>query len=323
MRERGGAMARSRFPAMKIYLAGLYTSNFDMHGRLFLRLTEKEKADRRAVRHYLESYHYVKRGSYVERMRRDGVTVFLDSGAYSAFTKGVEVDLDAYCEYIKRNADIIERVDGVAYASVLDGIGNPRLTYDNQKKMEEAGATPLPCFHYGEDERYLEYYLDNYRYITLGGMVPIGKPQCRLWLDRIFEKYIVDANGRPKVKVHGFGLNTFSFMLRYPWYSVDASSWVQHAAMGNIILPWEDGILYFPISDFSSSIHKHNAHFNTIPAQARERMVWEVERRGYTVADVQTKYLSRWIFNIAAFREIQDQLFNKEKTFLPESYGIF
>ena len=56
-------------------------------------------------------------------------------------------------------------------ASVLDGIGDPLQTYRNQLEMEARGIRPLPCFHAGEDEKYLEYYIQNYEYITLGGMV--------------------------------------------------------------------------------------------------------------------------------------------------------
>ena len=126
--------------------------------------------------------------------------MFLDSGAFSAFTLGKVIDLPAYVDYCKRNADIIE------FASVLDGIGDPLLTFKNQKAMEKLGVTPLPCFHYGEDERYLEYYIKNYDYITIGGMVPIATPQLFHWLDRIWAKYLVDGARRAKIKVHGFGL---------------------------------------------------------------------------------------------------------------------
>ena len=79
-----------------------------------------------------------------------------------------------YCRYIQKNEDIIEKVDGMTCASVLDGIGDPLKTYQNQKAMEGMGVVPLPCFHYGEDERYLDYYAANYPYITIGGMVPIS-----------------------------------------------------------------------------------------------------------------------------------------------------
>ncbi len=308
---------------MKLYLAGLYTSNFDMHGTLYKRLTDAEKKHRGEVRHILESYHYVHRQGYVDRMRRDGAKVFLDSGAFSAFTKGVEVDLPAYCEYIKRNADIIETVGSSLCASVLDGIGDAVRTGENQDKMERLGVRPLPCFHYGEPEEYLEYYIANYEYITLGGMVPIAKPQLRLWLDRIWGNHLVDGRGRPKVKVHGFGLNSFGLMKRYPWFSVDASSWVQQAANGNIVLPWGEGILYFPISQESSFRHKHNQHYDNIQPEERARILSEVEKRGFSLEDVQKKYLSRWIFNCASFREIQDQLFSKEVTFFPEKITLF
>jgi hypothetical protein len=213
-------------------------------------------------------------------------------------------------------------VDGVVCASVLDGIGDPQLTYENQCRMEERGVRPLPCFHYGEDERYLEYYLDHYEYITLGGMVPIAKPQVLAWLDRLWERYLT-RGGHAKLKVHGFGLNAFKLMKRYPWFSVDASSWVQQAANGKIILPWGEGILYFPISAESTFARKHNQHYTTIPPEARERIESEITRRGFTLLDLQTKYLSRWIFNCAMFREIQDQLFNKEVYFANEAFSLF
>ena len=196
---------------MRLFLAGLYTSNFDLQGRIFSRLTDHEKAMRLAVDNYLESYHYVGRASYVKKMRRDGVKVFLDSGAFSAFTKGVDVDIAGYCSYVRENSDFIE------FASVLDHIGCAQGTYDNQCSMERLGVTPLPCFHYGEDERYLKYYIENYPYITLGGMVPISTPQLALWLDYLFKKYFTDAGGRPTVRIHGFGLTSLPLMKRYPW----------------------------------------------------------------------------------------------------------
>ncbi|MCL5459902.1 hypothetical protein M3M33_14795, partial [Loigolactobacillus coryniformis] len=70
-------------------------------------------------------------------MRRDGAKVFLDSGAFSAYTLGVTLSIDEYCDYIKRNLDIIRVEDGVVMASVLDGIGDALLTYQNQLAMEE------------------------------------------------------------------------------------------------------------------------------------------------------------------------------------------
>lgn len=299
---------------MKLYLAGLYTSNFDLHGRLFARLTEAEKQHRRDVRYLLESHHYIHRASYVNKIRRDEKKVFLDSGAFSAFTKGIEVDIEAYCRYIRENLDIIE------VASVLDGIGDPLLTWQNQRRMEQLGTAPLPCFHYGEDEKYLEWYVANYDHITLGGMVPISTPQLKLWLDRIWKDYLTDSNGKPLIKVHGFGLTTISLMERYPWYSVDSSSWVQIAANGGILLP-NHGVV--SVSTSSPAAKQEGRHINTLPEAQRKGLVDIIESYGFDVERVQTEYITRWVFNCCAFRELNDRYDYDTKVFLGDQMGLY
>lgn len=306
---------------MKLYLAGIYTSNFHKESQLYARLTDRERAARDGVKYYLESYHYIHRQAYVDKIRADGVKVFLDSGAFSAFTKGVEVDMRAYCDYIKRNLDIIETVDGALCASVLDGIGDPLQTWQNQMAMEQMGVRPLPCFHYGEDERYLEWYIQNYDYITLGGMVPISTPQLFHWLDRIWEKYLIDGSGRPRIKVHGFGLTAQNLMERYPWYSVDSSSWVQIAANGNILVP---GLGALSVSENSPAAKQYNRHVDTLPELQREGLVRRVAEQGFEMERLQTEYVSRWTYNCWAFTHINENLLNaKPDTFEKEQMELF
>lgn len=299
---------------MKLYLAGLYTSNFDLKGKLYSRLTEEEKIHRDNVKYILESYHYIHKDSYVKKIRKDGKKVFLDSGAFSAFTKGVKVDIKKYCRYIQANEDIIE------CASVLDAIGDPQGTFENQAEMERLGTRPLPCFHYGEDERYLEYYVANYEYITLGGMVPISTPQLKFWLDRLWEKYLTDGAGRPKIKVHGFGLTTVSLMSRYPWYSVDSSSWVQIAANGNIIHPDHGAI---PVSVSSPARKQHGQHIDTMAPDLREALSRKLEEPGFEVKRLQEEYISRWTFNCWAFTEMNVRQLEEDPKFLPDQIGLF
>ena len=137
---------------MNLFVAAVYTNGYraggDEKGR-YANLTTYEKTQVDNVKHLLESYHYVCGQRYVDAMRMDNVTVFLDSGAFSAHTLGAHIDLPTYCEYIKRNKDIIRVEDNIVMASVLDGIGDPLQTYRNQLCMEELGARPLPCFHFG------------------------------------------------------------------------------------------------------------------------------------------------------------------------------
>lgn len=306
---------------MKLYLAGIYTANFKIGGSLYNRLTENEKRQRESATNLLESYHYIHRQTFVDSIRADGRKVFLDSGAFSAFTKGVEVDLPKYCDYIKRNKDIIEHVDGTLLASVLDGIGDPLKTWQNQLAMEQLGVRPLPCFHYGEDERYLEWYIANYDYITLGGMVPISTPQLKLWLDQIWEKYLTDGSGRPKVKVHGFGLTTVSLMERYPWYSVDSSSWVQIARVGGMMLMPEARVLN--VSNQSPQRRVEGQHIDTLTPPQRLAVEQKLAACGVDTERMRETYLSRWCYNIWAFDQLGIQHFEEDPKFVPDQLGLF
>ncbi len=306
---------------MKLYLAGIYTASFHRTGQLYNRLTDREKAYHQGVQHYLESYHYIHRQSYVDRIRADGTKVFLDSGAFSAFTKGVEVDLEGYCDYILRNLDIIETVDGAICASVLDGIGDPLKTWQNQQYMERLGVRPLPCFHYGEDERYLEWYMANYEYITLGGMVPISTPQLYHWLDRIWEKYLTDGSGRPRLKVHGFGLTVIPLMERYPWFSVDSSSWVQSSSNGNIQM---NGLGIISVSSNSPSAKVYGRHMDTLPPIQQKALLDRLEKEGFDPQRLREEYITRWVYNCMSFTEL-NQMINARKgeEFHNESYTLF
>ena len=242
---------------MNLYLAAVYTNGFRKGQSTYPKLNEREANIVDTIPNILESYHYVHRQKAVDEMRADGAQVFLDYGAFSAWNMGATISLPGYCRYIQENEDIIRKDDGVIMASVLDGIGDPLQTYRNQLEMEARGVRPLPCFHFGEDERYLEFYLANYPYITLGGMVGKTVEQLITWLDRIWERYIIDGSGRPKTKLHAFGITSVRVMERYPWYSVDSSSWIQFGAYGSMFTP--DGVPY-RVSEKAGTNHDMGKH---------------------------------------------------------------
>lgn len=306
---------------MKLYLAGIYTSNFDLNGRVYSRLDDAEKKMRGDIDWFLESYHYVHKPKAVERMRREGVKVFLDSGAFSAFSMGVKVDLPKYCDYIHRNLDIIEHVDGQPLASVLDAIGDADGTWHNQRAMEDLGVRPLPCYHYGEPVEVLQYYIENYSYITIGGMVPISTPQLKLWLDRLWKDYLTDENGFPVVKVHGFGLTSLPLMMRYPWYSVDSSTWVQWAANGMILVPGTVGQV--DVSSKSSRRKIRGQHMDSVSPLETAAIEKSIRSFGGDPDRLRDLYFSRWAWNAFAFPYYARQKEYDGDRFIPETEGLF
>lgn len=280
---------------MRLFNAGIYTSNFDLQGTVYARLTEDERRMRHSVQNFLESFHYIKSPRYVEKIRRDGIKVFLDSGAFSAYSLGEVIDIGKYCDYCHENADIIE------FPSVLDAIGDYKGTYWNQVEMERRGVRPLPCFHYGEPTEVLDHYVANYEYITIGGMVPISTPQLKIWLDRIWADHLTHPDGTPKLKVHGFGLTSLPLMFRYPWYSVDSSTWVQWAANGMILIPGKAGQV--DVSNKSSRRKQRNQHLDSLPEVMTQAIENEIRAFGGDPDRLRDLYFSRWAWNAWAFPE--------------------
>lgn len=283
---------------MNLFLAAVYTNAYKPGQNRYLKLNEHEQNIVQNLPHILESYHYINSQKIVEQMRADGAKVFLDSGAFSAHTLGVTIPIEEYCDYIKRNMDILRIEDGVVMASVLDGIGDPLKTWRNQLTMEALGAKPLPCFHFGEDPRYLDWYVERYDYITIGGMVGKSVDSLITWLDRIWEKNLVDGSGNAKIKVHAFGITSVTIMERYPWYSCDSSSWIQSAAFGSVVSP-DYGPL--SVSTKSPSRHDYGRHVTTLSEPEKEHVLKMLEEQGFTLERLSTVYESRAAYNLWSY----------------------
>lgn len=312
---------------MKLYLAGIYASGIHKQSWYYTQYwNDRERHAVDSIENILESYHYIKSATLVQRIRNDGVRVFLDSGAYSAFTKGSVIDIRAYCDYVRTNLDIlrIEEDDaGRKYlmASVLDAIGDHDNTWRNQRMMETLGVAPLPCYHYGEPEEVLQYYLEHYGYITIGGMVPISTPQLFLWLDRIWSRYLTNPDGTAKVRVHGFGLTAIPLMTRYPWYSVDSAAWVQKAMFGNVIFPGDTGIVQ--ISERSPSKKVPDGHYDNMAQEQRDALRAEIESLGFDPERLRINRDSRIAFNINSFTLMMHRQNEKTQRFTAEQPVLF
>ncbi|QEA10953.1 putative tRNA ribosyltransferase [Vibrio phage vB_VpS_CA8] len=300
---------------LQVYLAAVYTNSYMPGGNRWPKLNEQECQIMMDAKQHniLESWHYVGKQSYVNNMRENDAKIFLDSGAFSAYTLGVKLKVEDYVDYILRNSDIIRVEDGNLMASVLDGIGDPQETFENQMAMERLGVRPLPCFHANEDERYLEWYVKNYDYITLGGMVGASTQALMQWLDHIWDNYLTDPSGNPRIKVHGFGITAVPLMERYPWYSCDSSSWIQSASFGGIVLPDErKGAINLSVSEKSPSRHQLGQHIENMSPIEREHLYNLLQSQGFDAERLATIYESRAVYNIFAYMKI-NEIVNKHK----------
>ena len=222
-----------------------------------------------------------------KKKKDKAVELFLDSGAFSAFTQGVEIDIQEYIAFIKKHKQHLS-----VYAN-LDVIGCAEGTWKNQRIMEKAGLSPLPCFHYGEPIEFLERYVEKYDYIALGGMVPVSTKDLAVWLDTIFSEHICDKNGMPKVQVHGFGLTSLRLMLRYPWYSVDSTSWVVTGRLGSIFIPRRRAGVYeygedswkVQVSTRSPAKKEAGKHLDNFSPLQKKVILDYIEEKGFVLGE--------------------------------------
>lgn len=229
--------------------------------------------------HVLESYHYMS-DKIITAARADNTKFFLDSGAFSMFTQGAKIDIESYAGFIKTHQDIIK------VASNLDDITKTeKISYANQKRLEELGCTVQPVFHAREDERWLVKYLDEgYTYIFLGGLVPETTEWLFGWLDHIWHNYLIKDDGTPRIQVHGFGLTSLPLMFRYPWYSVDSTSWLMTASFGSIFMdmPQPNGAVKDFKVDFSSTSSKRHDidswHYSSLTEPERRVVLERLEQ---------------------------------------------
>ena len=170
----------------------------------------------------LISYFYSKTRDTDFKQKYNFKSYFIDSGAFSALTQNKNIDIDEYCKWL------IKRKGTYDVCAALDVIGDDKASLVNARYMRDKyNLKVIPCFHYGDSWDLLDIYCKEWDYVALGGLVKRSKIKVKSWLDSVFSKY-------KNHKFHGFGLTSFEFMKRYPWYSVDSSTFIQARAYGEM-----------------------------------------------------------------------------------------
>jgi len=175
------------------------------------------------------------------------VDLMLDSGAYSAWNQGAEINIKDYVGFLKRNLDflwsyVVLDVLPEGKESMRTPEANERgakKSYKNLQIMKDAGLSSIPVFHQGERFNWLEQLLkDEEPYIGISTRKDLWSKASkqREWLDQVFS-IIADAKGRPIVKTHGFGITSVHNLSRYPWFTTDSTTWSMSAGYGTVYCP--------------------------------------------------------------------------------------
>jgi hypothetical protein len=173
------------------------------------------------------------------------VDLMLDSGAYSSWARQKPISFEGYIQFVKDhedylysyvNMDVIPGAPG--RKRTQDEVEqSAKLSYANFEIMKSHGLKPMPVFHHGEDFSWFERLLkggETYIGISRSGSSSVS--HLVPWFDRIFSM-ICDAKGQPQIRTHGLGVTNAQLLFRYPWTTVDSTSWVMSGVFASLLIP--------------------------------------------------------------------------------------
>lgn len=265
--------------------------------------------------------------------------MLLDSGVFSTWTLGDEVDIDAYAEYIRQG--IIDNAFTAAVGvDVIPGeygrvptekevIASSEQGWNNFMTLVEDKGLPadkiVHVFHQGEPFSWLEKLMAyNDKLIAEGkeglyiGLSPANDRTTKqkiLWLERCMP-FITAKDGSARVKWHGFGVTSFDILRRYPWYTADSTSWMRPGAYGQIRVPLPDKKYIdskFQVSvTAGSAVSQASRHYGSLSPEEKDWVQQYLKKMELTIEDVAQDenlgVLARQTINIHYFKEVEKEL---------------
>lgn len=226
--------------------------------------------------------------------------LLVDSGAFSAYTKGKKIDLDDYIAWINKVSPWVD------YFIALDIIPGPGVDnyavaeggYRNYMYMLQNVNCPekiWPVHHASDPDEYLYKILSTeilpgklVPYICLGGLVGTNASVLP-FLQSMEHKISKSCN--PNVKVHALGVTSKPTMSNVNFTSCDSAAWIFCGSTGNIMTPWGNLL----VSDRAMSDPQH---LENLPEHRKKVYYDYIQSMGFTVEGVMTRYQDRMNLNI-------------------------
>lgn len=199
----------------------------------------------------LFSYAFIKQPEKFTKFFQDGYfpkNLIVDSGAFSVWTKGSTMDIDAYAEFCKGMKKLVPKECNlyVVNLDVLPGKFGVRPTdeereysaqkgWENMLYLESKGLKVIHVFHQHENFDWLDKLRNHSDYIGISPANDVSMKSKGFWLDKVFSKI------KNTVKTHGFGMTAGTYLAKYPFYSADSSTWLAGARYGYIMVFTKDG----------------------------------------------------------------------------------
>src|SRR4030067_598727 len=221
----------------------------------------------------------------------------LDSGAFTAWSRGDVVSLDQVMESYDRaletmtnpkvkvwliNLDVIPGRRGIdpTTAEIDAAVRQSDINFSSLNKRY--GDCILPVFHQGESEQRLHEVLQQSSYIGVSPRNDLGEPLRVSWSKQAHQ--LMGETGRS----HGLSATRAGMTSQVPWWSVDSASWLYSAAMGSIDILIAGKLRTIAIPDRSPQMKNRDQHFDNLAPQQKEVVVAAIEELGFDLEGLAT-----------------------------------
>jgi len=195
---------------------------------------------------YLFSYEDKKVINQVEHLAtytHKKFLILIDSGAFSAWNRGLKIDIDHYVEFIDKvkkintihdiyfiNLDVIPHIKGTK-PTKTQIITACEKGIENYHYIKSKGHSTIHTFHQFEDLKYLDLITKECNDLNYIGISPANDQSVESrnkWLGEVFNQV------KDTVRTHVLGLTAKDSLEKFPCYSADSSSWINVGRFGEL-----------------------------------------------------------------------------------------
>ena len=209
--------------------------------------------------------------SWAEIFESMDTRLLIDSGAFTAWKQGKEIQLDDYCAFLK---DL--PVKPWRYFS-LDVVGDAEKTMKNYLIMKDRGFDPVPVFTRGADIKDFYKYSESSDVVGVGGIAGTSKSLNFVeWLHQEIPS---------EIKVHWLGVTVPRMLVRHKPYSADSASFNNAGRFGVVDVylgkgKWERGSRKEVINDSPSvEVRKALQSYSPMWKDLQREETWRTDNR--------------------------------------------
>lgn len=182
---------------------------------------------------------YVNEKTLILKRCKRGAKTFVDSGAFSAMNRNLEINVDDYIQFLNENHENLMMYCQWDYIPLDQKSAEEcaKKTWDNylymKNKLKDSSKL-VYCYHHMEDIKWLKQAIENgVRLIAIGGIAKKSKKIRYEFLSQVEE--ILEQYPDEDFIIHAFGMTGQDVLKRFDFItSADSSTWLYPSKFGEI-----------------------------------------------------------------------------------------